>query len=361
MFENMTFDYIIKRAIGNVSNNVDKRQGSVIYDAIAPCCMEMAKMYKALDSVINETFADSASREFLIRRARERGLFPKEASPAVVKGEFNIDVPIGSRFFIDGLVYYASERISNGIYKLTCETNGVDGHRHFGKVLPLENIEGLESAEITDIIITGEDSEDTEDFRKRYFDSFSALAFGGNKKDYIEKINLIPGVGGCKVFPAFYGGGSVKLVIISSDYSEISNEFVSLIKEKVDPYNYSGQGVGIAPIGHKVFVESVASKAVDISVKAEISEDAAFDFVFKKAYSMISDYFIELSKKWAEQDSIEIAAMRIGSDIFNINGVRNVSSVIIGNEKPFMEYKLPENNIPIIGSLFINGVGLEEF
>ena len=57
MFENMTFDYILKRTLNNISNNIDKRQGSVIYDAVAPCCMEIAKIYESLDRVIKETFA----------------------------------------------------------------------------------------------------------------------------------------------------------------------------------------------------------------------------------------------------------------------------------------------------------------
>ena len=166
MFEGMTFENLMDRALSYVSKDFDKRQGSVIYDAIAPCCMELAKMYLSIDEVLNETFADSAKREYLIRRAKERGLSPKEASAAVVKAVFNIDVPIGSRFSADGVVYYVSEKISDGIFKMICETKGSEGHRHFGRILPLDNIQGLESAEISEVIVTGEDEEDTEVFRK---------------------------------------------------------------------------------------------------------------------------------------------------------------------------------------------------
>ena len=218
---------------------------------------------------------------------------------------------------------------------MICETKGSEGHRHFGRILPLDNIQGLESAEISEVIVTGEDEEDTEVFRKRYFDSFSALAFGGNKKDYIEKVNLISGVGGCKVYPAFFGGGTVRLVIISSDYSFVSDEFVSQVKEIVDPYEFSGQGVGFAPIGHKVFVESVQPIGVNVSISAQIADDGNFDYIYGKVYKKISDYFSELSKGWAECDNIEIFAdhtvyiamyeeskefgMAPGSDIFSVN------------------------------------------
>ncbi len=354
MFENMTFDYILKRVLENVPGDVDKRQGSVIYDAVAPCCMEISKMYLSLDRALDESFADSAGREFLIRRAKERGIFPKPASAAVVKGVFNIDVPIGSRFYIDGFVYYVSEKISDGIFKMICETPGTDGHRHFGRLLPLDNIEGLETAEISDVIVTGEDDEDTEDFRKRYFDSFSALAFGGNKKDYIEKINLISGVGGCKVYPAFFGGGTVRLVIISSGYSAVSDDFVSQVKEIADPYGCSGEGVGFAPIGHKVYVESVVPVSVNVDVSIEFEENGSFNYVYEKTVGKISDYFFELSKKWADCDKVEIVAMKIGSEVFDIEGVKNVYGVSINNGKDFLSYFLNDNEIPVVGIVFIS-------
>lgn len=355
MFENMTFDYILKRALNNVSGNVDKRTGSVIYDAIAPCCMEIAKIYEGLDGVLKETFADTAERDFLIRRAAERGIFPKQASAAVMKGVFNIDVPIGSRFYIDSVTYYVYEKISDGVFKMVCETLGKDGHRHFGKILPLDNIEGLETAEITDVIVTGGDEEDTEVFRKRYFDSFSAIAFGGNKKDYTEKVNLISGVGGCKVFPAFFGGGTVRLVIISSDYSSVSDEFRKEVKLMADPYGEEGEGVGFAPIGHRVFVDSVIEKRVNVSVSAELSADADLDFIHEKVYGKISDYFYELSKGWADRDRVEIVAMRIGTEIFDISGIKNIFSVSLMNGDDFLSFILNSDEIPIIGEIIFNG------
>ena len=42
---------------------------------------------------------------------------------------------------------------------------------------------------ITALLIPGEDEEDTEVFRQRYFNSLNAQAFGGNRIDYIEKVN----------------------------------------------------------------------------------------------------------------------------------------------------------------------------
>ena len=49
--------------LSNVSNDFDKRQGSGIYDAIAPFCAELAQTYISLDLFLNERFCDTASRK----------------------------------------------------------------------------------------------------------------------------------------------------------------------------------------------------------------------------------------------------------------------------------------------------------
>ena len=78
MYENLTYERIMSRVLANVPSNVDKRQGSVIYDAVAPVCSEIAQIYVALDNCLNESFADTAQRDYLVLRAKEIGLEPKK-------------------------------------------------------------------------------------------------------------------------------------------------------------------------------------------------------------------------------------------------------------------------------------------
>ena len=91
----------------------------------------------------------------------------------------------------------------NGKYEITCETAGEVGNDYGATVIPIEYVDGLETCTITALLIPGEDEEDTEVFRQRYFDSLNAQAFGGNQIDYTEKVNAIPGVGGVKVYRAW--------------------------------------------------------------------------------------------------------------------------------------------------------------
>jgi len=43
--EKYTFDYLMKEALSRVNENIDTREGSIIYDALAPACYELAGFF----------------------------------------------------------------------------------------------------------------------------------------------------------------------------------------------------------------------------------------------------------------------------------------------------------------------------
>ena len=51
MYETQTFETIMDRCLSRVSSSVDKREGSVIYDALAPACAELATLYTELSNM----------------------------------------------------------------------------------------------------------------------------------------------------------------------------------------------------------------------------------------------------------------------------------------------------------------------
>lgn len=58
---------------------------------------------------------------------------------------------------------------------------------------------GSPRAELVELLIPGDDEEETEAFRQRVLDSFQSQAFGGNQADYREKVLAMDGVGAVKV------------------------------------------------------------------------------------------------------------------------------------------------------------------
>ena len=347
MFKKNTFENLIKRMLERVPNSIDKREGSIIYDALAPAAAELAQAYIQLDVAVSETFADTASRQYLILRAKERGLKPYEATAAEVKGVFNCAVPIGSRYSLDEFNYTVAELINDSehSYKLVCETAGTEANHKTGNLVPIEYVEGLQSAVITEVLIPGEDEEETEDFRKRYFNSFNSEAFGGNRADYIKKVNEIQGVGGVKVYRAWKGGGTVKLVIISSEYGVPSEELVTKVQTAVDPTQNSGEGLGIAPIDHVVTVVGATEQKINISTNITYSNGWSFEETKPYIENVIDGYLKELNETWQNKDNLIVRVSQIESRILDLEGVLDIENTAINGTAG--NYTVPTDNVAV--------------
>lgn len=349
MYEDVTYEAVLKRMLDRVPADMDKREGAIIYDALAPAAAEMTGMYMELDAVLDEMFVDTASREYLIRRAAERGITPKAATYAVLKGEFNQDIPLGSRFSLEKLNYKAVKRTARGEYEMQCETLGTAGNSLFGKLIPIEYIQGLTKAELTGLLVPGEDEEDTEVLRGRYFGSLKSQAFGGNIADYREKVTAITGIGGVKVYPAWDGGGTVKLVIINSEYAVPSAELVQSVKDAIDPKPNEGKGYGLAPIGHMVTVEAAETTAISITTTIMYQTGYSFERCREDILKAVDDYLHELNKTWQDSDQSIVRVSRIEGRLLDLEGIMDAYDTTINGRSG--NYAVPSNAIAVRGDV----------
>lgn len=401
MYEAQTYESILARMLQkalSINSNLDTREGSLVWYGDAPAAVELQNLYIALDTVLNETFADTATRPYLILRAAERGLSPQPASPAILQMAITpttLFLPLNTRFSIGELNYYVSADRGSGNYELTCETAGEAGNNYTGTVIPIEYVDGLETCKITSVLVPGEDEEDTELFRQRYLNSLNAQAFGGNQIDYIEKVNAIPGVGGVKVYRAWNGdlkpanmippkeaeawieglsgvpepvklwldtvyaaaknnmftvGGTVKLVVINSTFTVPSPTLLEQVQTAVDPLQNAGEGVGIAPIGHVVRVEGVQEETVDLGFALYYQRGWSWEDVSGYVTEAINGYFLELAQSWADQDeALVVRISQIESRLLGITGILDIANTTI-NEKA-ANHTLALDHIPVLGSL----------
>lgn len=370
----VTYNEILERMLARVSDKFDKREGAVIFDTHSPTAIELELLYVELNTILAEAYGDSASREYLVKRCKERGITPYEATYAVLKGEFtptNIDVT-GQRFNIGSTNFVVLEKIADGEYQVQCETAGIVGNQQLGTMIPIEYIEGLETAELTEILIPGEDEEDTEDLRTRYFDSFNEKAFGGNVRDYLEKTNAIPGVGSTKVtrvwnsdlnpnemipsesvkswYESIKGtlsgepaewldtvfnaaankklttGGTVLLTILNSDFGVASDTLIKTVQQTIDPDEYAGEGYGVAPIGHIVKVKS--AEKIEVTVKTNITFDVGYGWsnLQSPIDEAISNYLLELRKSWADNPYLVVRISQIETRLLNIKGIVDIAN-----------------------------------
>lgn len=397
MYEDITYEGILKRMLARVPNTVDKREGSVIWDTHSPAAMELRLLYIELDAVLREAYGDTASREFLILRCREKGIIPYPATKAVLKGEFapaDIDVS-GKRFNIGSLNYTVMEKLADGVYQVQCETAGVAGNQHFGAITPIDYISGLQTARLTELLIPGEDEEGTEELRERYLNSSDGKAFGGNIKDYLEKTNAIPGVGGTKVKRAWNGGispadmipeesvgawydgikgtlagevrkwldavycaakeklltvgGTVCLTIVGSDFGVASDALVRTVQEAIDPEADGGEGYGLAPIGHVVSVKGAAAVVVEINTTLTFDTGYGWDNLQGALDTAISDYLLELRRAWADSSGLTVRVSQVDTRLLSVKGVVDVQGTLINGSRDNLV--LGEYEIPVLGGV----------
>jgi len=369
MFETQTYEALLKSALARVSSALDKREGSMVMNGVAPSMAELAQLYIGLDFVFQATYLATAPREYLILRAADRNMAPYPASAAVLRAEFNIEVAEGTRFSCDDLNFVVTGRMADAdtetglSHQVTCETAGAVANSYTGTLIPIEYVDGLTHAEIVELLIPGDDEEDTELFRQRVLDSFQSQAFGGNQADYTEKVLAMSGVSAVKVHPVWNGdiapaslipsaavtswynsavgslsdevaawltavytaavnrkltvGGTVKLVIMASNNTAPSSVLLDEVQTAVDPTQNAGEGLGLAPIGHVVTVTGVVPETVNISFT--LTYNSGWNWAAVKSYveAVIDDYFTELAQGWASSDFITVRISQIESRILS--------------------------------------------
>lgn len=149
MYEDQTYEALLERMLDRVPEGLDKREGSIIYDALAPAAAEMAQMYLELEVSNNLFFPDTADGEYLERTIAWTGLKRHPAGKAQLgarfytSGEQPLDIPLGSRFSLGLLHYSAAEKLAPGTYRLESETAGAEGNQYSGALLPIDYIPGL--------------------------------------------------------------------------------------------------------------------------------------------------------------------------------------------------------------------------
>lgn len=333
MYENKTYYALLKEAQSKVSDDVQKGEGSLIYNALSALAYEMEKLYIQADFILKQSCAATADFEHLKLRASDRGIYPYEATKVEVKAEFNVSVSIGARFNYKAYNYTVIEEIEPKIYILQCEEAGSGPNGLIGELMPITFVEGLESAVITEMLVPGRDNETYDSLYKRYLESFQSGSFGGNITAYKTHVNALSGVGGCKVFPVWDGVGTVKIVVIGSDWRKISDYQVQEIQENVCPA--PGMGYGFAPIDHDVTIVSVEEIKIDIETSITFGNGYSWAVSHEKINEAIDNHFDALRRTWGdgnEEDTLTVYIARLESAILDVPGIIDIQKTTLNGQ-----------------------------
>lgn len=363
-----TYQELRQEMLARVPDTYDKRDTQPIPTSISPAAYVAEGLYIDLDYVQRQAYIMSATGDSLDKLAPLGGISRYAASAAVRLGLFNIEIPVGSRFStINGensidLTATAASGMSDGqyAYQLTADTPGSIGNDYTGPILPITYIQGLTSAQITDVLVPGDDAETDEEFRERLLLALTDRPFAGNVAAYREKIMSIDGVGAVQVYPTWAGGGTVKCVILGADYMPASYTLLNTVQTEIDPMVNQGIGLGFAPIGAKATI--TAPSEAEISVSATLTLQPGYNVgqLQSAIEAALEAHMLSVRQSWDTNISttgFEYAAniyrAQIIAAIVGVTGIVNATNVAINGAAA--DISLPQTgeaqSVPVLGSV----------
>lgn len=355
MYEDKTFENILSDLLTYVTDRypeLDTNVGSVIYNALAPVALELETVYHEMDMVVEETFVETASKEYLVKHGNQMGVELNEATYGHFEGHFNVEVEIGSRFNSDRFNYTVIEKKSDPtesnpyyVYELVCETEGSEPNSYLGDIKPITYCSGLSYAKLVSVLVYGEDEEETEAYRYRLQVHAKNPPVGGNMAQYEDWLNSYDGVGRYRIIPRWNGANTIKLVILNPENKGASDELINEVQYYFDPPTSTiiddvndatypqgrGMGNGQALIGAIVTVDTVTEVPVEIDCTITL----------KDGYQNCNDA-IDAIEKYLETIALnktKVSYMAISAELFNADSVEDVTSLSINVGGQVMDSK----------------------
>ncbi|MBN7773143.1 baseplate J/gp47 family protein [Clostridium aminobutyricum] len=329
----MTYEKILADMMSRVTSDVDKREGSVIYDALAPCAYHLAQTYYNLNNFLDLVLGDTAVGEYLDRVVSDYGITRKKATRAVRQIETTAAVSIGTRWGISDTTYEITALLSPKVYSATCDQFGEIGNRYSGLLENIDNVGGV-TATLTGIMASGTDEESDENLRARFYTQVQAPSTSGNANNYKEWALEVSGVGNVKVFPLWNGAGTVKVLVVDSDMG-IDETLPVVVYEYIEK---------VRPIGAIVTIESPTSQTIDMT--AEVMLDGI------RLLEDIQTAFTTLLTTYLKESVFEIYNLsyaQIGSLLLSVEGVKDYSNLLVNGGTA--NITLTDEQIPVTGTV----------
>lgn len=342
----VAYEELLRTMLEQVQSNVDKREGSIIYDALAPCAYFLAQQDFQLENFIDLVFADTAVGSYLDRAAAAYGVERKPATAAIRTMKSSSEVAIGSRWGVNELVYKVTKDLGSQTYETICETPGEIGNQYSGDLQPVsDGISGV-TATLEDIVTAGTDEETDEALRERFYAKVRLPATSGNAYHYQQWALEVAGAGAAKVFPLDKGPGTVTVLVVDSDKS-ISPSLPETVAEYIET---------VRPIGATVTVEN--PEPLTINISANVFLDGS-----KSISSVQADYeeAVDVFLKGMVFESYRVSYARLASLLLDMPGVDDFENFLLNSSTGNVE--VGDKQIPVKGAIAlteVNTLGIDE-
>jgi uncharacterized phage protein gp47/JayE len=250
---NQTEEAIRQRMLDSLPSDLDKSEGSFIWDAVSPAAIELALAAIWAQEVLRRGFAGTSFGPYLDLRAEEHGISRKPAVKAHGQVKFTgtsgTVVPAGTRVatladIVTGTpsIEFATkadvtlDESGTAAVEIEATEAGAFGNVPAGAIRIMATpVPGVTSVANLSATFGGQDIEDDASLLARLLQRVRSPSSSGNKADYIRWASEVPGVGGVSVVPVKYGPGTVSVAIIGLDKRPASPELVAAVQDYIAP------------------------------------------------------------------------------------------------------------------------------
>lgn len=369
MFEDKTYENLLQDVLDNAPNDIDKRQGSIFYDAVSGVLLKIAKLYTDIELISKMTTLATAAGEALDAKASEYGITRLAATKAKYYAVFEGAAPEnGQRFFHDGN-YFRALNIKNVIcFEAEIPGEGQNNIIPGTPAVPVDNIDQLTYSAFGEIYENGADQEEDENLRKRIIEKLAGPAENGNIQHYKTWCESIDGVGRARIFPLWNGANTVKAVLIDTVGKPLGNAKLAEVQQLIDPADKGltavvdgieyvvgdGLGNGTANIGAHFTAVSAVPFYVNIDFYAEIASGSTAGSIEKEAAEEIENHLKELILSNDENVDIVIRLSAIGAILSRLKGLSDYSGLTLnGNAK---NLTVGQDSVPVLQEVNVNEI-----
>ncbi len=355
MFEDRTYESILKEMLAEAPVGIDTRQGSIYYDAVAACALKLAAFYVDASIILELVSVTTATGTYLDDKGQEYGVTRNPATPAKYVFIYEGTKPeAGTRFFADDLYFYLEE--DDGALYLVSEVGGEGANNILEgtRATPVNTVDGLTRAEFGSLVEPGQDTESDEDYRSRIQDKIGGPAQNGNKHHYKSWCEEIAGVGRARIIPLWNGENTVKGVLLDPDGAPVSETVVERVQEHIDPGG-TGLGEGVANIGAHFTAAAAVPIYITVSCSITLADGYSVEGVQTSATAAIQAYLRGLALNTADDEEMVVRISSIGAMIHALPGVVDYADLTVndgtGNISVAGDHVAVLEEVVVIGSV----------
>ncbi len=343
-----TLEVIRQRMLETLPPDIDKSEGSFIWDTLSPAAIELALAALWAQDVLQRGFAGTTFGTYLDLRCDEHGLSRRQAVKATGQVTFTgvagTVIPTGTVVATpaDPTTHNPStefitttaatiDQTGVGYASIEAIKTGKEGNVGVATInIMVTPLGGVSAVLNANALNGGDDTEDDAALLSRYYAKVRTPGTSGNKADYVNWAFDVPGVGGVQVIPLWDGPGTVKVVLLGTDKRPANENTVGKVQDYIapeppDPETSKAMGKGKAPIGATVTVTSATAVEINVSAAVTLTGTKTLAEVQASFTKAVDEYLGSIA--FATEPTVRY--VRIGSLLLDTAGVQDYKQLTV--------------------------------